>query len=514
MARKTAGPALEFQPAAAMYDLYKPFRNRLRALSLMPSLMGVYRYAQFVQFDKPLPDPLKYPNFGWTTPRQTGLHEWTLELIARELILNAPEVGPRAMTTWNEFAALANLVRDIEDQTWGRLPNGPALIEYEMVRTSHRQFPWQVRPNSRLIASYFKLYSNDRLAGLMAETYGMSAVEFYQVGLGLIGHFLEHPILRTPVTNQMNAVPQDTIGRLVDRVSLSMAELRERIRQMQAYNINWAYAFDPLRTWPLIDIGENQLFCPMPTLLMWRLTEGVYFDLVQHRQEFDRNFGLAFQDLIAEVVRAADPGGRLQVFPEERYGTRQRPRDSVDWILQDDTASIFLECKASRLKAQAKVDINDTATIDGEVNRLADFVVQVYITLTDAMQGAYHRWKPNDLPVYPLVVTLDEWLPSGRSLMGGLEAAVRAGVQRRGIPLSILGESPFTLCSLYEFESAARAFGAASIQAVMGGKTTGEHHGWAMLPFLQDQFSRMVGGGAVLFEDEWRGVFRGLINRA
>lgn len=497
-----------------MYDLYKPLRNRLRTLSLMPSLIGLYRYAQFVQFDKPLPDPLKYPNFGWTTPLQTGLHEWTLELIARELILNAPDVGPRAITTWNEFAALANLVRDIENEIWRRLPNGPALIEYEMVRISHRQFPWQVRPNARLIASYFKLYSNDRLAGLMAETYGMSAAEFYQVALALSGHFLDDPILRTPVTNQINAVPQGTIDQFLARVSSGIAELRERIRQMQAYNINWAYAFDPLRTWPLIDIGENRLFCPMPTLLMWRLTEGVYFDLVQHRQEFDRNFGLAFQDLIAEVVRAADRGGRLQVFPEERYRTRQRPRDSVDWILQDDTASIFIECKASRLKAQAKVDINDTTTIDGEVSRLAAFVVQIYATLMDALQGAYRQWKPNGRPVYPLVVTLDEWLPSGRALIGGLEAAVRAGLQGRGIPLAILDDSPFTLCSLHEFESAARAFGAAGIRAVIGGKTAGEHHGWAMMPFLQGQFPRVVGTRTVLFKDEWRGVSRGLLKRA
>lgn len=494
-----------------MYDLYKPLRNRLRSLSLLPSLLGVYRLAQFTQFSAPLPQELRYPGFGLTTPLRIGLHEWTLELLAREIILNAPDAGPRAMTTWNEYAVLANLVRDIENEIWGRALDGPALIEYEMVRIAHRQFPWQLRPNTRLIASYFKLYSNPRLAELMMAAFGMTAREYFQIAMSLSGHFLEQPLMRTPVRNNVNAVPQATVDQLVGRISLSLGELRDRIRQAQTYNINWAYLFDPLRTWPMIDLGGGRLFCPMPTLLLWRMTEGVYFDLVPHRQLFDRNFGLAFQDLIGEVITAADQDGRLQLFPEARYGTRKRPRDSADWIIQDVTASIFLECKASRLKAQAKVDINDTATIDGEVDRLAGFVVQLYDTMSDALSGAYAHWRPDGRPVYPLVVTLDEWLPSGRSLIHRLEDKVREGLQQRDIPLKLLEEHPFTLCSLYEFEAAARAFAFASVEAVMGQKTAGEHHGWAMLPFLQSHFTRAVTEKRALFEEEWRAVTRNLV---
>lgn len=493
-----------------MYDLYKPLRNRLRSLSLLPSLLGVYRLAQFVQFSSPLPQELRYPGFGLTTPLRIGLHEWTLELLAREIILNAPDAGPRAMTTWNEYAALANLVRDIENETWGRAPDGPSLIEYEMVRIAHRQFPWQLRPNTRLIASYFKLYSNPRLAELMMAAFGMTAPEYFQIAMSLSGHFLDQPLMRIPVRNDVNAVPQAMVDQLVGRMSLSLGELRDRIRQAQTYNINWPYLFDPLRTWPMIDIGGGRLFCPMPTLLLWRMTEGVYFDLVPHRQLFDRNFGLAFQDLVGEVITAADQDRRLQLFPEERYGTRKRPRDTADWIIQDVTASIFLECKASRLKAQAKVDINDTATIDGEVDRLAGFVVQLYDTMSDALNGAYAQWKPDGRSVYPLVVTLDEWLPSGRSLIHRLEDKVREGLQERNIPLTLLEEHPFTLCSLYEFEAAARAFAFVGVEAVMGQKTAGEHHGWAMLPFLQAHFTRAVSEKRALFEEEWRAVTRNL----
>ena len=493
-----------------MYDLYKPLRNRLRTLSLLPSLYGVYRLIQFAQFGAALPPELRYPGFGWQPRLRVGLHEWTLELLARELILNAPAAGPRAMTTWNEFAGLANIVHDIENRTWGRPSDRPYLIEYEMVRIAHRQFPWQVSANGRLITSYFKLYSNRRLAGLMQQTFGMTAVAYYQLALAICGHFLERPVLGLPVVNDVNAVERADVDRLVARMSLPVAGLRARIADAQVYNLNWPYLFDPLRTWPMMDIGASRLFCPMPTLLLWRITEGVYFDLVQHRVPFDQNFGLAFQDLVGEVVKAADTEARLQLFPEERYGTRQRPRDSVDWIIQDETATIFLECKASRLKAHAKVDLNDIATIDGEVDRLARFVVQVYATMADAVGGAYRQWRPNGLPIYPLVVTLDEWLPSGRPLIHRLEIKVREGLQARGLPPGLLDDHPFTLCSLHEFEAAARAFSSASVQAVMGAKTAAEENGWAMFPFLQSRFPRALTEGRMLFEAEWRTISQNL----
>jgi len=431
-------------------------------------------------------------------------------LIVRELILNAPERAGRAMNKWNEFAAVANLVRDIENEIWHRLPNGPDLVRYEMIRIGHRQFPWQVRPNARLIASYYKLYSNPRLANLVHEAFGMTALELYQIVLTLSGHFIEQPLIREPVSNQVNGVDPKTVARFVRRYALPLPALREQMSATQVYNINWAYLFDPLRTWPMIDIGEGTLFCPMPTLLFWRLTDGIYFDLVQHRELFDQNFGLAFQDVVSDVVRAADDTRHLQVLPEQRYGTRQQPRDSVDLIVQDETAAVFVECKASRLKAQAKVDIHNTAAIDAELERLAGFVVQVYSTMADALEGGYPHWQRDDRLVYPMVVTLDEWLPSGRMLNETLEALVKAGLARRGLSPGLSDQYPFTLCSLHDFEAAAKAMAKAGVQAVLGEKTAGEQRTWAMMPFLTERFRPQLRDAGLLFEREWEELTEGI----
>jgi hypothetical protein len=47
----------------------------------------------------------------------------------------------------------------------------------------------------------------------------------------------------------------------------------------------------------------------------------------------------------------------------------------------------------------------------------------------------------------------------------------------------------------------------------MGEKTTGEHQGWAMMPFIQGRFPRAVSENRVLFEAEWRAVTREAIQR-
>lgn len=486
-----------------MYDLYKPLRNYLRSVSLLPSLLTIYHFVQHLQFESPLRPALQYPAFPLRSPIQAGLFEWTLELLARELILNAPIHADRAIDTWNAYAKAGNLIRDIEGKVWGRLPNGGELILYEMVRIAHRQFPWQQRPNRRLIASYLKLYSNPRLADLMQQVFGMTARQLIQVGMSLSGHFMDQPTIRTPIANQVNDVGNEVVARFVARFSRPLPELRSLMQATQVYDVNWAYAFDPLRSFPMIQIGEDHLFCPMPTLLLWRITEGIYFDLVKERAAFDRTFGPAFQDLATDVVAAADLLGRFEALPETRYGTKARPKDSVDLIVQDETGALFIECKASRFKAQAKVDIVDLAALLGEIDRLAGFVAQVYATLAHALSGAYPHWRPDGRPIYPLVLTLDEWLPSGRMLNDAFEAAIREKLAARGVSGDLLEQHPFTLCSLQEFEMAMQVMAKEGISQVMAGKTLAERRTWAMGPYLNDTFSARIEGTEALFDEDW-----------
>lgn len=157
-----------------IYDLYKPLRNRLTTYALLPSLSGVFPLLQHLQFDRLLVPAMRWPLYPMRTAMAAGAHERTMDLITRELILNALLKGSLDMNHWDGFADLANRVRDIDNTTWGRLESGFELIQYEILRLARRQFPWQARPNSRTIASYLRLYGKPRLAELMTAAFGMS----------------------------------------------------------------------------------------------------------------------------------------------------------------------------------------------------------------------------------------------------------------------------------------------------------------------------------------------------
>jgi len=159
--------------------------------------------------------------------------------------------------------------------------------------------------------------------------------------------------------------------------------------------------------------NRDSLVAPLPTFLVWRFTDGVYYEICQE-PEFGSAFGDSFQRHVGEVVRRANTRGTLQVYPEEEYLVGNMRKDSVDWIVTDDTAAIFVECKTKRLKLEAKVEIRSSEALEDELDKLATFITQVYKTILDCQKGYYRTFTlSSGLSVFPVVLTLEEWYALG-----------------------------------------------------------------------------------------------------
>ena len=74
-------------------------------------------------------------------------------------------------------------------------------------------------------------------------------------------------------------------------------------------------------------------FCPVPTLLFWRLTSGLYFDLIKGDREFGNALGSSFERHVGEILAAAVTAPSLRYIEQAKYGTRQNPRATCDWLL-------------------------------------------------------------------------------------------------------------------------------------------------------------------------------------
>lgn len=127
-----------------MYDLYKPFRNYMRTVQTVPSLLAVYALHQHLLHDTPLPDQLQpRDRFGLPIRVKENLFPWDLDVLAREVILNGDPAGKHSLQQWNAVAKAGNFIRGIDDGITRRRTK-----DYDIFRVMHRiihfQFPWQL----------------------------------------------------------------------------------------------------------------------------------------------------------------------------------------------------------------------------------------------------------------------------------------------------------------------------------------------------------------------------------
>jgi hypothetical protein len=95
--------------------LYKPFRNKLTRLSLDESLRVIWAYSQYLQMKD-----FRFPNdidvskaFVSLKTHQAWVGEWDLEIVAKELILNAGSVEQYedSLRSWRRFAETINALK-------------------------------------------------------------------------------------------------------------------------------------------------------------------------------------------------------------------------------------------------------------------------------------------------------------------------------------------------------------------------------------------------------------------
>lgn len=469
-----------------MYQDYKPLRNRLRQLKASSGLETIYAFSQLIMFGKPLPQGLHHPmlDLGWS-PLRLGLLAWDFEQLAREIILNASEQGGRALD-WQTTKKSIDEMHALNGLAY-RMLDGPNVL-HELYRIGHQQFPFQRGPSTDDIARHFLIYNHPSVSPQIEAEFGMKPVELFQVATALTGHFLDEPYLHLPANNELNNVAPEVVDRFLNRMSRPLAELRDQTRNAATYDANWTYYFDPLRLFPLVRFrNPDQVLCPMPTLLHWRTTDGLFFDLV-NRTDFAEGLGRAFESLVGEILRRANRAGCYRVIPEERYGPASARKDTADWIVAANDASIFIECKARRASQQMRFDLSDLSGFQRAAELMASYVVQLYATLTDALEGQYPSWTHQGEPIFLLIATLSEWFVHGQ-LAEDIANRVEEQLAERGLDVTLPQRYPYIICTADDLETIVQLGGNSGFHEMLNRKSDAEHRTWLTGVYLSSCYS-------------------------
>jgi len=478
------------------YDLYKPLRNNLRQVCLLESLGVIRAYVQHLQFGRPFPHDIQVNDeFLKANDRaDKGVFEWELELLAKEIILNSPDRSacPKTLRRWRDFAGVVNKLRDLENNIAGRYQEiFEQNIMLELYRIAHRQFPWQRPPSSSKFIRHFRIFSHPVLERLLQRRIGLKTNELYTLGLATSGHYLDTFELDYPPQFEIPGVSAESIDRFVAHFSADIPTLKSEIISHKSYDQDYAYTFNPLKVFPLIQVtlnGKPTLVAPLPTFLIRRFSEGIYYEIC-NEPGFPKAFGEAFQGYVGEAIQTINENGKLIVLPEEEYFVGRNRKDSVDWIVADDSGCLLIECKTKRLRYGSKISLTSTEALDEDFDKMATFVLQAYKSRADCVDCRYNHWKPTEHEIFPVIVTLEDWYAFGdRIISQELDKRISSGLRAAGINPSIIEQAPYTVCSVGDLERAIQIMYRVGINKFMQGKTTGEKRLWTLDSFMRDEF--------------------------
>ena len=191
------------------------------------------------------------------------------------------------------------------------------------------------------------------------------------------------------------------------------------------------------------------LVCPLPDLIFKQITGGIYY-LLPWTGGAGNALGESFQDYIGEVLTASKLQNKYSILAEKEYGKSKK--DTVDWIVSDKESALFIECKTKRYTGSSKEELLEDKSTDNDLDDMATAIVQIYKTIRDYRAGLYPMFSfSENLKIYPVVVTMEEWFLMGEGLEKINEKVLKY-MQEENLPLEWIDSMVYSICSSNAFE--------------------------------------------------------------
>ena len=486
----------------------------MKKCGIIDSLRVIWYYAQSLQFNGEFPKDIEVHREYLRRDhikRTTWISEWNLAILAKEVLINSEESNwnEKTFRQWKYLSSAINKIKNIEDKIAKDHIDASNLLR-ELERMAHGQFGWQIdRPNKILLARYFKLYDTPEMNAIIKSTLGLATKELFFVSIALFSSFLQNYALYYPLNIQIKGLDQESIDKVLKFISSEFSALKEKLISEQNINENYIYAYSSLQSYPIIRMEYNGTFslvCPVPTLLFWRITSGLYYEVVNNK-DFDNAFGASFQNHIGDCISISNTNPDIKAYPEESFMDGKNRKNTVDWILDDGNAAIFVECKSKRMTMPSKTELVVPDALERDWRKMASFVSQVYKTIRDYRSGKYPTYKYDEKKkIYPLVITLEDWHLVGDN--SWLKKEIERNLNAEDIPITWLSEMPYTICSTNEFEEMIQIIQSVGIDAIIGKKLDDpETASWEMATFLLNIYPKEHEKIRNLFPEVFNSIF-------
>jgi len=184
-------------------------------------------------------------------------------------------------------------------------------------------------------------------------------------------------------------LPSDEIiGLTLNQLAADQYQMRELYEKYKQPNRLYApYDFNPLFVFPFIrpwiktsntSLDEDRLIAPVPNLILYRLSEGIYHQLFSvYEDKFSRYFGFLFEKYVGEILTNCVESNQI-ISEEEIRKTYPESKGKVpDWVIIVDDTATLVECKATGFNREALATSKEKA-IDYSISQIKKGLVQLH----------------------------------------------------------------------------------------------------------------------------------------
>lgn len=362
------------------------------------------------------------------------VHPWELETLVLEIFRVTFRQGRRILDvrSWNAIAALVNTLRSVENYQTNHV-QGHHILNV-MHRLLYRQLVWQDHPKltPALAVRWWSIISSNGLREIFERKNGVSLQSFIRCSLGW------NELLKgTPFSGNLPGIPElgvtdDEAQKISDLLSISPAELEKgAIRTYAPYN-ELAYRTNPLRLKPIVKFqksGQSTFIRPIEQLLTWRLSSGLYYDVVSEPTA-PNLIATAFENYVRRLINAKFP--KLVVRSDFNYGTAQNPIFSPDVVVLDgEQVLLVIECKSKKATASIQLELRSDEQLKTEIRELAKGRVQINRFHLAVYEGRVPGLRAAT-KIGKIVVTLDDWLFWGDQMLDEISHSAEELEHRTG----------------------------------------------------------------------------------
>ena len=381
------------------------------------------------------------------------VHKWRLESLINEILLtqHKPGLMPFNCLSYGAVADFSNSLQKLEVAEDSILFKSGADVLKQLPRLIHRQFEWQrgFLHRSQIYRSLF-IYGHTDCAKYFLDRYRIPLVKFFNCGFAFYAVCLNSPGFASDYNFTMVGIDDATRDIAIGLLSMSHAQATIEAKQLRKNQTHAAYQKSILRTAPIISFGPNQerLRAPLPALIAWRITAGLYYYMIRGGDHISREIGERFETYCFELSKHMLSG--FDVGSGVEYKLRGKPVHSPDVLIRDGGKVIaVIECKAKKMTFEAKFADDPIAEAKIGYAEIAKGIFQLWRFFSHCRQSLTGSELAAD--AVGIVVTLDNWLEMSSELRN-LVMKIASDMANGDNDIEISDRKDIAFCSIEELE--------------------------------------------------------------